>query len=131
MTSLHHALGINWPDASLDSITWDADEVHLAIGIEGVNAPVTVIGHGPIGLQHAGLWDEMLIESATLTDGHPFAAQCWASIQARGADEDDSGSPDRNGRHFQTLAITLQDGSEALVVAARFELQRSRADRSR
>lgn len=113
---------IYWPDSNLDSVTYEYDAVRIVVH-EDEGATRTVLALGPIGVQHLGLWDEVIIERATLTDDHPFAALCWSEIERRGVGTWDSGSSDRNTRIFKTLEIVLQDGSSVLVAAASFEVE--------
>jgi hypothetical protein len=115
-------LDIYWPDSHLDSVTIEYDSVRMVVSDDEGRRRV-VVGTGPIGIEQIGLWDEVIIDSGHLSDDHPFAARCWSDIESRGQSQCDTGSPARNGRRFQTLEVTFQDGSALRVAAARFEVE--------
>jgi hypothetical protein len=120
-------LDVLWPDAELDSVFIDYDSARVTLR-ETTGSVVSVEGHGVIGTDLIGLWDEIVVSSGELVGGHPFAAQCWNAVQQRLGDGlSDSGSPDRNSRAFTTLVITLSDGCELRVVASRFTAARQPA----
>jgi len=115
-------LDIYWPDSHLNSLRIDYDLVRIDVTEFGGRERV-LLAAGPIGVEQVGLWDEVIIEMATVSDDHAFAARCWSDIQRRHQDAFDSGSPSRNGRRFQTLEITFQDGSALRVAAAQFAFE--------
>lgn len=123
-------LDILWADATLESVTYGYDEARLVVRYSEGNPgwalsgqTRVVVASGPIGIRHLGLWDEVIIERATLSSGHPFAAECWAAIERTGGDQSDSGSPARNRRQFQTLEVVLQDETVLQIAAADFRVE--------
>ena len=103
-------------------MSFDYDTVRIAVD-EDEGRQLVIVATGPIGIEYVGLWDDMIVEGATLSDDHPFARRCWSEIEQRGEAAFDTGSPARNGRRFQTLDVEFQDGSGLRVVAARFEVE--------
>ena len=111
---------VRWADAELESVTYTYDLVRIVVR-ETAGRLVSVEGHGPVGLEVEGFWDEAVISEADLIENHPFADRCWRSIESRlGIEPPVSGSPDRNLKSFKTLVIALADGCYIRVAAARF-----------
>ena len=111
-------MNVYWPDAQVESVRIDYDQVKIEVS-QGDSA-FEVIANGPIGVQWSGLWDETIVQEASVTSDHEFARQSWALAAKRGADTSDSGSPARNRRSWQTLDVTFIDGSHLLIAAAEF-----------
>ncbi len=119
MAVVSEGLDVLWADAELESLSLDYELVTLNLR-ETTGVPVVVEAHGPISLALDGLWDEVIIESGALVENDEFAARGWNAIQARlGSALSDSGYPDRNRRTFQTLLVTMIDGCQLRVAAAR------------
>jgi hypothetical protein len=113
-------LDVLWPDAEIESLTFDYDRVRLMVR-EPTGRVVSVDAHGPVGLEVDGFWDEIIVADADLVENHPFAERCWDSVTSRTTDDPPpSGSPDRNMRSFLTLVVTLVDGCHVRIAAARF-----------
>ena len=112
-------LDVVWADSSLESVTVEYDTVTMVVA-EDEGRRRVLVATGPIGIEHIGLWDEVIIDAAHLSDDHPFAARCWADIEGRREGQSDSGSPDRNTRRFHTLELAFLDGSRLRIAAARF-----------
>ena len=118
---LRDGANLNWVDANVQYVRMEYDEVVVGFRRDdGTDRAVEIIATGPIGFHWSGLWDETVVESASLTSDHEFARQSWAAIVSRGQDASDSGSPARNSRAWLTLDVTFLDGSHLLVAAAEF-----------
>lgn len=114
---LHDVL---WPDAHLESITIDYEEVRISLE-ESTGRRMTVSCWGHIGYSMVGFWDEMIVERASCDPKDPFLAECLRSLESRyGQKWFDSGSPARNTRSWNVLRIVLSDGVELKVAAAQF-----------
>jgi hypothetical protein len=113
-------MNVLWPDARVESVNVSYDAIQIEL-VETSGRRVTVLGVGHIGFAIEGFWDEVIVQSASIVESHPFAERCWASIVSRQLDQVDSGSIERNQRSFSTLVATLIDGSQMFVAAARFE----------
>jgi hypothetical protein len=119
--ALRDGANVNLTDANLQYVRMDYDQIVVGFGPDGgTDRTIEVVATGPVGLQWSGLWDETIVDSASLTSDHEFARQTWAAIVARGQAGSDSGSPARNSREWLTLDVTFLDGSHLLVAAAEF-----------
>src|SRR3569623_77011 len=77
---------------------------------------------GYIGFSVEGFWDEAIVERAELSTTHPAIQRARDAIGRRHRSKvPTSGSPARNDGVSSCLTITLIDGCEIVVVAARFE----------
>ena len=112
---------ILWADASLEALNVTYENVVLRVR-EDRGRDVDVVGFGPIGVEFVGLWDEVIVAGASLTQDHPFAQRCWNGVSERlGESPPLSGSAERNLRTRVTLEVIFIDGSRLLAAAARFE----------
>jgi hypothetical protein len=117
------ALGqVLWPDAILVHVAADYDTVVLRIREStGIERTIRCEGHIALGLE--GFWDEVIIERAELVSEHAAIERATASIRRRfGTHWLDSGSEERNRRHWLALIVHLADGCSLEVVAARFHV---------
>ena len=119
--SEHHPLeNVLWPDADLESITIDYDEVRISVA-ESTGRRMTVSCRGYIGYSMVGFWDEMIVERASCDPKDPFLAECVRSLESRyGGKWSDTGSPTRNRRSWNVLRVVLSDGAVLKVAAAQF-----------
>lgn len=115
--------GILWADATLDGGSLDYDHLVLTV-TESTGRRVTLTCEGYIGLALEGVWDESVVETASLVEAHPFGERCECLVRERHGDTPpDSGSPARNTANFSTLVLTLIDGTDLLCCASSFHVQ--------
>ena len=115
-------MNIIWPDAVLEGIHVDYDQIELLVR-EAIDHPIRVVACGYIGLSIVPVWDEVMVDRAQIYDRHPFQDECLRRLAPSGTRPDDSGSPDRNAWTFQTLEVTFIDGATLLCCAHRFEAE--------
>lgn len=109
---------ILWPDATVESLTVDYDDVVLRVRESGGRRRrLRCAGH--VGVQLTGFWDENIVERAAASETHPFAEECLAHA-ARGSP---SGSAARNAPGKAVLEIVFLDGCRLLVCATRFVVE--------
>src|SRR4051812_48800851 len=115
------SLDVLWSDARVDAIECRYDEVRVRI-TETTGRRVEVVATGQIGLAVEGIWDETVVDQATIVATHPFAERCVQSVHERlGSPPPPSGSTSRNRGQFETLVVLLVDGSTILCAAGAFK----------
>jgi len=114
-------MNVLWTDATIERCTLDYDDV--VIEVEQANGErCTLRCRGYIGFSVEGFWDEAIVERAELSTTHPAIQRARDAIGRRHRSKvPTSGSPARNDGVSSCLTITLIDGCEIVVVAARFE----------
>jgi len=112
-----------WSDAELESLEIDYDSVKIRI--EESNGLSKVIKcHGYIGFEGIGLWDEIVIDTATMLREHDLIDRSLSSISNRhGENATDSGSLARNLRDWSLLQIRFIDDSEVNVVMTQVSVE--------
>ena len=120
-SNVNDVQSILWADAELESVGLDDDSVPITV-TESIGACKVLTCEGYIGFEFLGLWDEMVISEASVTDQDPLGVHCIDDIKQRlgNAARTDTGSPERNSRKWSLLRIEFSDGLEMKVVAARF-----------
>ena len=116
-------LNVLWPDAEFENLSADYDLVVVELQ-ESTGSVVQVRCHGYIGYERVGAWDEVVVESAALTECGGFLSRCTKAIEKTSAAIPESGSSDRNLRHWAQLEILFIDGSRLGIVASRFVVAR-------
>ncbi len=112
-----------WIDAYLLGIAIEYEQVVLDLrDSAGDLARISALGH--VGVSLVGFWDETVIDDAKIVADHPFGELCRSSIEERLGTPLDSGSPDRNSKHVETLVVSLSDGAQLLIAAASFVVER-------
>jgi len=121
--AIHQVL---WPDAELESVEIDYDCVTIVVREStGQTKRIKCLGH--IGYECLGIWDEAIIETATLSSVDSLIDCCIELIERRpGGLEAASGNPERNRRRWNLLSIIFIDGSELKVVAAGLSVEMAR-----
>lgn len=122
---MNDSFDILWSDSELESFTADYDIV--TIRVEETNGgEVKILCHGYIGYERVGMWDEVIIESGSLSGDGEYLERCIDAIR-RKSDAADSGSSLRNCRKWRHLNLLFIDGSRLCVVASHFEMSRANA----
>lgn len=112
--------GVLWPDAELDKIEIDYEQVSINL-TESSGASKCVICSGYIGYEMVGAWDEIVISKAEIFGEHDFLKRCTDNIAKRlGKKCADSGSIARNKRQSFLLQVEFTDGSKFRVAASVF-----------
>jgi hypothetical protein len=114
---------ILWADAELNSISigYDSATIHIT-ETTGINKKICCAGY--IGYQAFGIWDEVIIDSANLSENDNFIDKCLAKIHRNyGKPFLESGSPDRNIGIFKLLSIKFIDNTSFLIVASKFDVE--------
>ena len=114
--------GIFWPDAQVERIAIDYDDLVIELNEPIHDSTVVVRCAGYIGYCLLGFWDDTIVESAKLLDGSDFQLSCLQSLERYGPELHDSGNEARNRRSYQTLSIRFIDGAVLNIVAAEFAL---------
>jgi hypothetical protein len=118
-----HLQSIRWPDAVLIELVVSYDDVTLNFR-ESSGRRVAIVAQGHIGVNLAGLWDEVVVDGVELVEAHPFAEECISSVIERlGSLDTPTGSPRRRTKSFSTLVVSLTDGVELLCVAGNFVVE--------
>jgi hypothetical protein len=113
-------LNVLWADSTLEDFAFSYDMLRLGIR-ETTGRRVSVVGHGQVGIELVGFWDETVIADGTLVEAHPFAEKCEREIDQRfGSRRPTTGSPGRECGEFVTLVVSLSDGAQLLCTAAEF-----------
>jgi hypothetical protein len=73
-------LDVLWADAELDALSVDYESARVTVR-ETTGAMVSIAGHGVIGADLIGMWDEIVVSTGGLVDNHPFADDCWNAVQ--------------------------------------------------
>ncbi len=111
-----------WPDASLESVSMDYDDVRVTVE-QSNGRRAAVIGRGYIGAEVVGLWDEAIVKSANIAAEHPFRRRCERALAEQNRkDRRPSGSMIRNLDDKHVLEIELIDGCRILLCASRFDV---------
>ncbi|MEH6444798.1 MAG: hypothetical protein V7784_12955 [Oceanospirillaceae bacterium] len=103
-----------WADAEFDDLKIDYDSVKIRIE-ESNGLTKLITCHGYIGFESIGLWDEIVISSATMHKKHELIDRSKSAISMR-LGNIDSGSNARNIREWGMLQITFIDGAELNIV---------------
>jgi hypothetical protein len=112
-------LGIVWPDAQLDGISADYDEVRVFVEETSTSRCLVVRCVGHIGVRILGFWDETVVENARVVSEHEFLTACLSDLARRYPNEwPATGQECREKRTWRVLEIQLCDGAEIVVVAA-------------
>lgn len=112
-----------WSDAELESLEVGYDSVKIRIE-ESNGLSKTIICHGYIGFDGIGLWDEIVIGTATMHREHDLIDRSLTSISKRhGENPSDSGSSARNLRDWSLLQIKFIDDSEVNVVMTQVSVE--------
>ncbi len=115
--------GVLWPDAEIDSISIDFDELVIYL-TESSQKKTVVRCKGYIGYTVLGFWDDVIVAKAQLHDSDDFLDACLHSLRQRYRDGlPDSGNPSRNRRTYQILEIQLIDGAVLKIAAADFAIE--------
>ena len=123
MNNIDEINKVLWPDAELESLTVDYDSVKMRIE-ESNGFSKVVTCHGYIGFEGIGLWDEIVIETASIHHDHELIHRSLTSISNRhGENIIDSGSSARNLRDWSLLSIKFIDDSEVNVVMSRVSVE--------
>ena len=115
-------LNVLWPDAEFECLNADYNVVAIEVQ-ESTGTLVRIRCHGYIGYERTGAWDEVVVESGALSDSGEYLKKCVGAVEAASA-ASESGSDERNGRHWTQLEVRFIDGSQLRVVASRFEVVR-------
>lgn len=101
----------------------DFDAVVLAVtDYNGI--PWMVRAEGYIGFCFEGIWDEMIIERAEISEHHPVIQKYSESIARRlGPAWVDSRNATRNTRRWQALVVHFINGARLEIVAAAFTVE--------
>jgi len=121
MTGRSEQLDVLWADAEFRSFSADYDCVELRLTEAGGRA-VTIVGEGYLGFRRSPAWDEVVVESAEISRETPLIAELSEDLAQSGAARIDSGSPSRNERSWVQLTVRFIDGSDLILVAARFRV---------
>jgi hypothetical protein len=122
----HKTLNVRWPDAHVSRVELDYDNatIHLEESAAGTSVMVRCIGF--VSFEVPALWDEMIVESASVSDSSPRIDKTLAEVAERngGTPPRPSGSPARNLFTWWLLDLNFIDGSSWHCVAHDFEVVR-------
>ena len=104
-----------WPDAHVDRLVIDFDDFKILLKPDAGQRLWLVCG-GYVGYEVIGFWDEVIVESISVSDTGAFLDRCAARLTERLGDLPvASGSPARNARHLMQLDVKFIDGCQMTV----------------
>lgn len=113
-------ISVIWADAVLEQVKFDYSAVIISLR-EEFSKQVFIKCEGYIGVQVAGLWDEMVIETVNIYEDHPFQLECLEKIKIKYSGTPPlTGDESRNQEGKKTLVMRLSDGCELFCCATRF-----------
>lgn len=109
-----------WADAEFESLVADYSDVVLEIE-ESVGTRRRIRCHGYIGYSVPAFWDEVVIDSASVSPDHPMVNESVEALDRRlGANRPPSGDETRNNGGYQALEVRFSDGGSIVIVASQF-----------
>ncbi len=112
-----------WADAEFESLVADYSDVVLEIEESNGNRR-RIRCHGYIGYRAPAFWDEVVVESATVSSGHPMVRESADALDKRlGEKRPPSGEEARNSGDYQALEVRFLDGGTIVVVASGFSTE--------
>lgn len=110
---------IRWADAELIDVQLNYDLAIISIR-DSTGYVRRVRLEGYIRFEYSGVWDELVIVTAQISELDDFSRTAWEAISARySGSPPSSGSPARNSaKTWHTLTIVFSDGATLRCVAA-------------
>lgn len=113
---------VKWADSEIVSITINYDAVLIYL-LESDGAAKTLICDGYIGYKTCGFWDEMIVESGSVKEDHPFIEECKQTIITKYKNDLPlTGNVTRNEQNWRMLEIKLIDNTMIFIVYGKLYL---------
>lgn len=113
---------IRWADSEIVSITINYDAVLIYL-LESDGTAKTLICDGYIGYKTCGFWDEMIIESGSVKEVHPFIEECKQIIITKYKNVLPlTGNVTRNEQNWRMLEIKLIDNTTIFIVCGKLSV---------